>query len=264
MSVHHQWLPEGPGSRATGFFASGAGALLLVVSGLSHAAVPPSAKQQAPIDLTGTWVSLVTEDWRFRMVTPRKGDIENVPVNERGKAEAALWDPVADLARGDECKAYGAPAIMRVPGRVRVTWEGDDTLRLETDAGQQVRRFYFKDDASRSADASRQGYSAARWLSRPLSGDDRSTRVGSLRVDTSNLTPGYFRANGIPYSVNAKVTEYFNIVLFEDQMIMVVTTTVDDPTFLAEPLINSVQLKKEASPKWFPRPCELPTPVELN
>ena len=39
----------------------------------------------APEDLTGYWVSVVTEDWRFRMVTPAKGDFASVPLNGPGR-----------------------------------------------------------------------------------------------------------------------------------------------------------------------------------
>ena len=47
---------------------------------------PPRApKDAAPIDLTGYWVSLVTEDWRWRMVTPLKGDSASIPVNAAAK-----------------------------------------------------------------------------------------------------------------------------------------------------------------------------------
>ena len=81
---------------------------------------PPTPKQSAPIDLTGTWVSLVTEDWLYRMVTPAKGDVSSVPVSAAGRGAANNWDPAKDEAEGNQCKAYGAPAIMRVPGRVRI------------------------------------------------------------------------------------------------------------------------------------------------
>ena len=45
---------------------------------------PPTAKAAAPEDLTGYWVSLVTEDWRYRMVTPPKGDYASVRSTRKG------------------------------------------------------------------------------------------------------------------------------------------------------------------------------------
>jgi len=82
---------------------------------------PPTARAAAPEDLTGYWVSLVTEDWRWRMVTPAKGDYDGVPVNGAGRKVADTWDPAKDEAAGEQCKAYGAPAITRVPGRFHFT-----------------------------------------------------------------------------------------------------------------------------------------------
>ena len=37
-------------------------------------------KEGAPVDLTGYWVSVVTEDWRWRMKTPPKGDVASLPL----------------------------------------------------------------------------------------------------------------------------------------------------------------------------------------
>src|SRR6266700_1433380 len=84
-----------------------------------------TAKVSAPMDMTGYWVAFVTEDWRFRMVTPRKGDYQAVPMTEDARKIADAWNPVADEASGDQCKAYGAAAIMRVPARFHITWQDD-------------------------------------------------------------------------------------------------------------------------------------------
>ena len=103
--------------------------------------VPPTPRAAAPIDLTGNWVSVVTEDWRWRMLMPRKGDYSSVPLSAEGRKVADTWQP-ANLA-SDGCKAYGAAAIMRVPGRLHIAWENDATLRIDTDAGQQTRLLHF-------------------------------------------------------------------------------------------------------------------------
>ena len=122
---------------------------------------PPAPKAAAPIDLTGYWVSIVTEDWRYRMVTPTKGDYQAVPMNAEARKVADAWDPAADEAAGNQCKSYGAAAIMRVPGRVHITWQDDRTLRLEIDAGTQTRLFHF--DAPPAGEPSWQGDSVAQW-----------------------------------------------------------------------------------------------------
>src|ERR1700685_1672834 len=123
---------------------------------------PPMApKAQAPIDLTGYWVSVVTEDWRYRMVTPVKGDFPGLPVNAEGRRVANTWDPAKDIAAGEKGKSYGAGAIMRVPERLHITWQDDSTLKVETDAGMQTRLFHFT--PAREPGGDWQGVSQANW-----------------------------------------------------------------------------------------------------
>src|ERR1700684_3466479 len=120
---------------------------------------PRTGKASAPEDLTGYWVSLVTEDWRWRMVTPAKGDYDGVPINGEGRKVADAWDPAKDEAAGNACKAYGAGAITRVPGRLHITWQDDNTLKLEADAGTQTRLFHFGGKPPENGDAGWAGYS---------------------------------------------------------------------------------------------------------
>ncbi len=132
---------------------------------------PPAGPPRtvAPIDLTGYWVSIVSMDWRWRMVTPAKGDYAGIPMNAASKTVADAWDPAKDEAAGEQCKSYGAPAIMSVPGRLRITWQDDSTLKVETDAGQQTRLLKFGAPAAPAAKAppSWQGTSVAQWQMSP-------------------------------------------------------------------------------------------------
>src|ERR671923_2568025 len=123
----------------------------------------PTAREAAPIDLTGYWVSVITEDWKLRMVTPKKGVYEALPLNAEGRRVADTWDPARDEAAGEQCRAYGAANIMRLPGRLHITWENDTTLRIDTDAGTQTRLFHFGGSPSGSTEPGWQGYSAAEW-----------------------------------------------------------------------------------------------------
>src|SRR5262245_32987770 len=124
---------------------------------------PVAAKAGAPVDLTGYWVSLVTEDWRWRMVTPAKGDYPSIPLNAEGRRVADAWDPAKDEAEGNQCKSYGAGNIIRQPGRLHITWENDATLRVDADAGTQTRLFHFDQVQPSTADRTWQGNSAAQW-----------------------------------------------------------------------------------------------------
>jgi hypothetical protein len=218
---------------------------------LSSAAAQPAAgpaatpKSSAAIDLTGYWVAFVTEDWRFRMITPRKGDYQAVPMTEQARKIADAWDPAADEAAGNQCKAYGAAAIMRVPARFHITWQDDNTLRVESDAGMQTRLLHFNSQVPQG-ERTWQGYSTAQW-----------ERPASLRVATTNMRAGYLRKNGVPYSENASVTEYFEIApLPGGGQVLLVTTIVTDPQYLQLPFITSSQFKKEdGAAKWDPTPC---------
>jgi len=223
-------------------------------------AQPP--KTAAPIDLTGYWVSIVSEDWRYRMVTPTKGDFQGVPVTQDAVKVANDWNPEADTAAGNQCKSYGAPAIMRVPGRLHITWDDDKTLKLEADAGTQTRTFRFdKSAAALSAPPSRswQGDSTAEWDMQPggRGGVPSAPRRGALKVTTTNLKSGYLRKNGIPYSEDAKLTEYFDVVRTRGgETLLMVTSIVDDPKYLRQPFIVSTQFKKQVDAKgWEPTPC---------
>jgi hypothetical protein len=133
-----------------------------VISGQGRGGVP-LPRQAAPVDLTGTWVAVVTEDWRWRMVTPPAGDVASIPVSPEGRKAAAAWSRDADSASGNQCKAFGVGGIMRQPGRLRISWQGDQTLKLEFDAGTQTRLLYFDPATAAPAERTLQGFSSASW-----------------------------------------------------------------------------------------------------
>jgi hypothetical protein len=247
--------------------AGSANALYAQGRGRARAPEPPrTAEAAAPIDLTGYWVSLVTEDWRYRMMTPQKGDYAGVPLNPVGRKLADAWDPAQDEAAGEQCKAYGAPALMRLPGRLHITWQDDQTLKLEADAGTQTRLFSFAD--SQGAGGNWQGVSKASWEFLParilttdgarasLTNVDR-TAGGSLKVVTTKFKPGYLRKNGVPYSASATLTEYFDRVNEPNgDALLIITQTVEDPTYLTQPFLTSVHFRKQADATgWDPNPC---------
>ena len=227
---------------------AGSTAVLAQQQGVSSAG---AARDRAPIDLTGYWVSYVTENWRYRMVTPAKGEYRRIPASRAALPLINAWDPAADERAGNQCKSYGAVAIMSVPGRLHITWQDADTLRVETDAGRQTRLFRFAPRTTIPSPGPRswQGESAATW--EPAAGG------GSLRVVTSNLRAGYLRKNGVPYGERATVTEHFDVAPLADAgRLLLVTTIVEDPEYLTGPYIVSPHFKKEPDgSKWDPTPC---------
>jgi hypothetical protein len=214
---------------------------------------PQTPRTAAPIDLTGYWVSVVSEDWRYRMVLPRKGDYEGVPMTPAARAIADQWDPDKEEASGDVCKSYGAPAILRVPGRLHITWQDDQTLKMDVDSGQQTRTFHFGNwKPAAGAAKTLQGDSMAEWEPGGRGGTD-----GAMKAETTNLKGGFLRKNGVPYSENTALTEYYEIITEPNgTQLLVVTISTTDPQYLRQPFVISSQYKKEPDgAKWHPTPC---------
>jgi len=264
--------------------------LALYAPAAMFAQAPPgagqAAKAAAPIDLTGYWVAIVTEDWRYRMLTAPKGDYYSIPLTPAARKVADTWDAAKDVAEGKQCMAYGAPGIMRQPTRVHVTWDNDNTLKLEMDAGKQTRLLHF-DAPPAASEGTLQGSSFALWQSpqitrfytSKISAQDPNTPGfsgqtpqgapppdtrklgGTLKVVTTHMRPGYLRNNGVPFSANAVLTEYYDIHKDGGQEYLVTTSIVEDPQYLYVPWVTSNQFRREADgSKWDPQPCELILP----
>ena len=239
-----------------------------VLRGQNQGAVGPTSPQaDAPIDLTGYWVSQIVDEWRFR-VKPEKGDIAYLPINAEARRIANAWDPDKDAAEGNACKAYGAVGVMQRPGRLHITWQDNATLKIDADAGTQTRLLHFGPAPAHKGESSLQGYSAAQWVvnGRPMlfTGDTlvpglnpHSARSGTLRVTTGNLLPGYLRKNGVPYSDHAVVNEYFNLLAGQNgEAYLVVTVTVEDSAYLVQPFFRTYTFKKQPDASgWDPTPC---------
>ena len=254
---------------------------------------PQPAQTSAPVDLTGYWVSVVSEDWRHRMATPRRGDYESLPISAAGREIADQWDPDADRAAGLECKPFGAGGIIRQPGRIHIDWEDPDTLRIDFDAGTQTRLLHFDPSVPPPGERTWQGHSVAEWERPPLGrgGNARAqignssgpiapggggrgqrggppqtnleTGGGSLEVITRGFREGYLRKNGVPYSENATITEYFHRLPASENgdVWLLVTTIVEDPVYLTGPYYTSTQFRLEPDgSRWNPTPCRTAPP----
>jgi hypothetical protein len=238
-------------------------------AGEPPAGPPPTATASAPIDLTGYWVSVITEDWRWRMVTPPKGDYASIPITPEAKQIADAWDPAKDEAAGEACKSYGGAAIMRVPGRLHITWQDDNTLKVETDAGMQTRLLHFGGWKAPPREPTWPGNSVAEWEMPGRAGgrgpargggaaeQAGQPRFGHLKVVTTHMRPGYLRKNGVPYSVDAVMTEHWEVYKERNgTQWLVITTLIDDPKYLQQQYVTSPNFKKEPDgSKWDPTPC---------
>jgi hypothetical protein len=241
----------------------------------NRAATPPAstARAQAPFDLTGYWVSLVTENWRYRMVVPQRGDYAGIPVNANAKQFADAWRAAPDIAAGKQCEAYGVANLMQVPERLHIAWQDDETLRVDTDAGMQTRLLHFRSASARAAAgppspasvASLQGDSKAHWQLFELAntfgapeGGAGAPRYGSLVVNTDHLLPGLLRKNGVPYGAQTKVTEYWELNRLGQDRWLMISTAVRDPEYLTGPYVyDSIFQQEPDGSKWNPSECSL-------
>ncbi len=258
---------------------------------------PQNAEQAALVDLTGNWVSVIDEDWHVRMMTPAKGDYIEVPLNAAARKVAGEFNPALYGGAGYQwsaiidCRAYGAPALMHMPTRLRISWASPDVLRIQSDWGGQTRLLHFvpgepygdvQQAAARGpatgandAPASLQGYSVAVWqqpyqdnapayqqagVRAPGAAAPARTPAagGALVVVTSHLAPGWLRRNGVPYGSRTRLTEYYHA--FQDPSgtdWFDVTTEVVDPEYLTRPFFTSSDFQREPDgSKWAPHPCK--------
>lgn len=225
--------------------------------GRGAATPPPTPRAASPVDLTGYWVAIVSEDWRWRMITPARGDVPGIPLNAEGLKVAEAWDPAKDEAAGQQCRAYGAPGLMRGPTRLHITWLDDHTLKVDSDYGMQARLLQFRRPAASGAPGW-QGVSAAQWIV-AAGGRGRGARPsGSMKSVTTQLRPGYLRKNGVPYSASTVFTEYWDVLNRPDgDKWLLVTNVVEDPVYLQLPWMTAVHFKKEPDgSKWDPTPCD--------
>ena len=254
----------------------------VAAQGAAPAGAPGSARAAAPYDMTGYWVSEVTEKWRYRMIVPDKNDYVQVPLNPEGRKVAGAWDPTRDQATGEACRSYGAAALLQVPGRLHITWQDDSTLRLDTDSGTQTRLFRFGTTPPPNSTPSWQGHSVAAWggaeprdrrdgqggpiqdaEGRLVVGRDQRKEADYLKVVTTRMRPGYLQKNGVPYSGDALLEEYFDIFTdpYTKNTYLVVTTMVTDPRYLIEPLIMHAHFKKlPDATGWDPTQCRADEP----
>jgi hypothetical protein len=263
--------------RTPRFFIAGA---LMTLASTAALAQPPGGFQPPPqlppresaqVDITGNWVALVTEDWLWRMVTAAKGDVTSIPMSPRGRQVANEWDLDRDNASGEQCRAFGAAGLMRLPTRLRISWQDDTTLRIESDAGEQTRLLQFTPGAA-PAEPTWQGHSVASWT-RATGGFDMRALFGGgapqqgpvksgLKVVTDHLRPGYLRKNGVPYSAQTQLTEYFTTVQAANNEYLTVMSVVRDPMYLNGPFVTSSHFKKEAdASNWNPTPCATEPPA---
>src|ERR1041385_4486797 len=98
------------------------------------------------------------------MITPRKGDVASLPaLTADARKIVNEWDIAKDDAAGLQCRAFGVGGIIRQPGRIHITWQDDNTLKLDFDAGTQTRLLNFDKSKQPAGEKTWQGFSVAEW-----------------------------------------------------------------------------------------------------
>jgi len=275
--MYSRWTTPGVRRAGVGVVVVLAATAPLMAQQGRQGGAPPTAQAAAPTDFSGTWVAVVTEDWRWRMVTPPKGDAASIPATPAAIQASRNWDPAKDIAAGQQCKAWGAPGVMRMPTRIRIGWQDSQTLKLEFDNGTQTRLLHFDSNAQPPASADYQGFSRAHWETVPEGqgqvaptggggggrGGGPPRLSGALRVVTTQMKPGYMRRNGLPYSADAVYSEAFDVTSGPpNERWLIVTSQLVDPPNLEQPYMLSTHFKREPNDARFqPRPCEITPPV---
>lgn len=224
---------------------------------------PPSAQQAAPFDMTGYWVSVVTEDWRWRMLVAEAGDVENgIPLNQAGRELAEAWSP--DNNEMESCLAFGGAGIMRYPGRLHITWQDEETLRIDFSAGEQTRLLHFNTALNSGAmTPSLQGFTTTNWYKERqtrglgFGGPVRSFEGGNLKSLTRNLSPAFLQRNGVPYSDQTIIEDSYKVIEAPNgDRWLIITSVVTDPVYLRQSWITSTNFKyEENGDKWDPITC---------
>ena len=225
-------------------------------------------REAAPVDLTGYWVSPSWRTGAGAWSRRSKAMPRACPSTPQARPSSTPGIPAKDEAAGDECKAYGAPGLMRVPGRLRIRWQDDDTLedrsrRRRADALAALRRGAARTASRRAGKATRGPVGASdgapgtgrragsAWR---RGGPRRAERSRWRRRSCCRATCGRmaFRT-----ASETTCTEYFDRFTEPDGTEwFTVTTIVTDPVYLGVPFVTTTDFRKERDgASWDPRPC---------
>ena len=212
---------------------------------LASAPLVALAQDDIP-DITGYWDAMLTEEFRIRLYGPEPGEIDGLPLNEKGREAALNFDPNDYYKPENQCRKHGGAYVMRGPFAKQFLYEDDNTLVIRIELEAQTRRIYLDGRPPPSDEHTGLGHSVGRWQN------------GILTVTTTHMTPYYHRRNGVPYSENAVMTEHF---LLHDDDYLSLIVKVDDPEYLTEPLVRSLSFKRlpdsYADQFYFEYECEV-------
>jgi hypothetical protein len=201
------------------------------------------------LDLSGTWAPQFQEDQPERIPGPDLVDYLGIPINAEGRQWALSWDPDRLTLPEHQCQVHTAAYIYRGPLQLRI-WEERDPQTQElvaihnyTSTYEQNRTIWM-DNRPHPPD-----YAAHTWMGFSTGHWDGNI----LTVYTTHIKQGWSRRNGIPSSDMITLTEHF--IRHDNHLTHV--SVVNDPIYLAEPLIKSEDyvLSANSNANWL-WPCE--------
>lgn len=191
-----------------------------------------AAPALAQVDFSGNWAPLYHEDNPERIPGPELGDYSGIPINDaaRLRADSYVADRISTVTQY-QCRPHGGDYSMRGLANMRVEQVLDPVtqevvaIHLRMNFQEMERTIWLdgREHPDELAAHTFAGFSTGAW--------DRNM----LNVYTTHLKKSYLRRNGLPRSELATFTDHW--VRHGDYL--TITTAIEDPAFLTEPLVRS-------------------------
>jgi hypothetical protein len=185
----------------------------------------------AQVNLVGYYNPIFDEDFVERIPGPDVGDYAGLPINDAARTRANTWDASLLTLPEHQCKPHPSTYGFRGVGQLRI-WEDRDP------ATQRLVKIH-SPHPPELAPHTWQGFSTGRF-----EGD-------VLVVRTTHLKAGWIRRNGLPLSDRATMTERF----FRHGDLLTHVMMIEDPVYLAEPLVKSNGFLLIPNGTMEPYPC---------
>ncbi|MEQ1575237.1 MAG: MBL fold metallo-hydrolase [Vicinamibacterales bacterium] len=216
----------------------GLATLLLIVA---------SSPASAQIDFSGEWGQRVHEDQPDRAPGPAVGDYMGLPINDAGRRKADSWDAAILSSREHQGKPHPSTYSQRGPSNIRISKMVNPVTQeivafeMYGTFGRATRTIWLDGRAhpSESAPHTWAGFSTGRWEGQMLT------------VRTTHIKMGWLQRNGVAHSDQATMIEHW----FRYENNLMIVSFVDDPIYLAEPLIRTtnwvLELGQQLAPTYF-------------
>jgi hypothetical protein len=203
--------------------------VIILACALVTALTPRAAAAQS--ELTGKWRGLFHEDYDHRIPGPELGDYTGIPLNEAGRLKARTWDASILSQPEQQARPHPAQYSMRGPASLRISEVVDpQTYRVVAYTiaglfGNADRTIWMDGRPHPSPRAAHtwNGFSTGEWIGR------------TLKVTTTHLKAAFLQRNGVPSSVQTRMTE----LISRHGNYLLNTTIVEDPVYLDEPFVRT-------------------------